>query len=127
MRLAYVDTSCVVAIALAEPGATALARRLGRFQRLISSNLMEAELRSALAREGVEEDSQSLLGWFSWVHPNRPLSAEFREILAIGHARGADLWHLGCALFLRRRLAGLAFLTLDRRQRELARALGFAT
>ena len=46
MKLAYVDTSCLVAIAFDEPGAGEVARRLARFDRLLSSNLLEAELRS---------------------------------------------------------------------------------
>ena len=126
MKLAYVDSSCVVAIAFGEPGAEELGERLGAFHRLVSSNLLEAEVRSALSREGVGDACEPLLSWIGWVYPDRPLSGEYREVLAEGHARGADLWHLACALFLRRRLGELAFLTLDARQRELARALGFA-
>ena len=56
MRLAYVDTSCLVAIAFAEAGATKVAGRLERMDRLFASNLLEAELRSALAREGLSDD-----------------------------------------------------------------------
>lgn len=57
MKLAYVDTSCLVAIAVAEPGARKVAGRLGRLDRLFSSNLLEAELRSALA---VKESPETL-------------------------------------------------------------------
>jgi len=53
VRLAYVDTSCLVAIAFEEPGADAVAARLLRFDRRFSSNLLEAELRSTLLREGL--------------------------------------------------------------------------
>lgn len=53
MKLAYVDTSCLLAIAFAETGSRPLASRLGRFDRLFSSNLLEAKLRAALLREGV--------------------------------------------------------------------------
>ncbi len=45
MRFAYVDTSCLVAIAFDEPGADKVAARLRRFERLFASNLLEAELR----------------------------------------------------------------------------------
>ena len=123
-RLAYVDTSCLAAVAFDEPGGRELARRLASFGRLFSSNLLEAELCAALAREQVTEDCGPLLSWIGWVYPDRPLTPEYREVLGLGRARGADLWHLACALFLRTRLRELAFLTLDKRQRELALALG---
>ncbi len=125
MKLAYVDTSCLVAIAFDEPGASDLAERLRGYGRLFSSNLLEAELRSAVSRERARADCAPLLSWIGWVFPDRPLTREFHEVLARGHARGADLWHLGCALFLKNRLRELAFVTLDRRQLELEEALGF--
>ena len=123
MKLAYVDSSCLVAIAFDEPQATETSKRLGEFGRLLSSNLLEAELRSALSRERVKQDCAPLLSWIGWVHPDRPLTREYGDLLDRGHARGADLWHLACALFLKDRLGELAFVTLDRRQRELARAV----
>jgi hypothetical protein len=61
-----------------------------------------------------------------WLHPQRPLTAEFRRILAVGHLRGADLWHLACALWTAPDARELAFVTLDKRQRDVARKLGFA-
>ncbi len=126
MKLAYVDTSCLVAIAFGEPGAGKLAGRLRRFDRLFSSNLLEAELRSTLAREGVRDEVGSLLSWITWVYPNRPLTGEFDRVLAAGYLRGADLWHLATALFLASGGKGLAFLTLDGQQKALAVHLGFA-
>lgn len=125
MKLAYVDTSCLVAIAFAEAGAAKLASRLGRMDRLFASNLLEAELRSALAREGLSADPAGLFSGITWVHPNRPLSGEFERVTVEGYVRGADLWHLACALFLAPEAKDLAFLTLDRRQEEIARKLGF--
>ncbi|MBI2466588.1 MAG: PIN domain-containing protein [Candidatus Rokubacteria bacterium] len=128
MTLAYVDTSCLVAIAFAEPGARSTARRLERHERLFASNLLEAELRAALAREGVSAHTAPLLMRISWIHPNRPLTREFERILATGRAlKGADLWHLACALFLAPNPQDLAFMTLDTRQREVAARLGFST
>lgn len=125
MRLAYVDTSFVLGIAFEEPGTARLISRLRRFDHLFSSNLLEAEFRSALAREGVSESGDAALRHFTWVYPNRPLSPEFERILSTGHVRGADLWHLANALFLAPDSRELFFLTLDRRQRELAVRLGF--
>jgi len=124
--IAYVDTSCLVAIAFSEPGAAAMRSRLRGFDRLLASNLLEAELRAALARENVDEDPNTFLSWISWIYPNRPLTGEFQRILVHGYVKGADLWHLACAVFATPEETGLTFLTLDTRQKAIARALGFA-
>ncbi len=126
MTVAYVDSSCLVAIAFGEPGAGRVAARLLGFERRLSSNLLEAELRSALARERVADRGAALLSWITWVYPNRPLSGEFDQILAAGYLRGADLWHLATAIFLAPDGRGVTFLTLDDRQKEIAGRLGFA-
>jgi hypothetical protein len=99
---------------------------LARFDRLLSSNLLEAELRSALAREGVSDDGARLLSGLTWVYPNRPLTREFDRVIATGYLKGADLWHLACALFLAPDGKDLTFATLDRRQEEVAARLRFA-
>ena len=52
MKATYVDSSCLVAIAFGEEGAEELTARLEQFDLLVSSNLLEAELRAALCREG---------------------------------------------------------------------------
>jgi len=46
------------------------------------------------------------------------------EVLTAGYVRGADLWHLANALFLSPDRA-IDFVTLDVRQRDLSRRLGF--
>ncbi|MCA1732534.1 MAG: PIN domain-containing protein [Acidobacteria bacterium] len=126
MRLAYVDTSCLVAIAAKERGSEAVARDLSSFERLFSSNLLEAELRAVLLREKIAEDPAPLLDAITWVYPDRRLTPELQLILDHGHLRGADLWHLACALFIAAERPGkLAFFTLDRGQRKLASSLGF--
>ena len=129
MRLAYVDTSALVAIVFAEPGHEVVARELESYDRLFSTNLLEAELRSALAREASADDPAPLLSSFTWIFPDRRLTVEFEETLQHGTLRGADLWHLACALYLRNALGGsalddLTFSTLDARQKEVAEALG---
>jgi hypothetical protein len=126
LKLAYVDSSCVVAICFGEPGYERVVNQLDRFDRLLASNLMEAELRAALVREGAGNREADLLAGFTWIYPNRPLTAEYRRILAAGPLRGADLWHLACALFLAPEARDLAFLTLDQQQQAVARELGFA-
>ena len=125
MKLAYVDTSCLVAIAFDEPGAQRLVRQLERYDRLLASNLLEAELRSALIREQAEGNAGTLLSWITWVYPDRPLTPEFQKIAAAGSVKGADMWHLAHALFLAPEGKGLDFLTLGRRQEEIAGLLGF--
>ena len=77
-----------------EPSARTLTARLRQFDRLISSNLLEAELRSALTREAAGIDPTPLLSAVNWIHPNRPLTDEFHRLTVLGHVKGADLWHL---------------------------------
>ena len=96
---------------------------LGEFDQLFSSNLAEAELRSVLSREKVE-GGERLLDGIDWVFPGHALSARFEEILEHGYQRGADLFHLACALHLRESAGELAFVTIDRRQQAASRALG---
>ncbi len=126
MSPAYVDSSCFVAIAFEEPGYPDLVASLENYDELFSSALLEAELRSALTREGVASDAQ-MLHTVSWVLPRRPLSPEITRVLAAGYLRGADLWHLACALFLAKTPRDLDFVTVDRQQRKVARSLGFGS
>ena len=124
MSVAYVDTSALVAVAFDERGAAALARRLDACSRLLSSNLLEAELRAAFSREGHRFEPRLISG-IEWVLPDRPLTHEFERVLQVGYLRGADLWHIATALYLARDPSGISFVTLDGRQRTVAAALGF--
>lgn len=123
-KIAYVDTSCLVAIAFGERGAAALARRLATFDERASSNLLEAEIRAAFVREDIAFDPD-FMSSLSWVIPDRPLHAEIARVLAAGYLRGADCWHVATALYLADDPAAVIFLTLDDKQRDVARALGF--
>ncbi len=127
MKTAYVDTSCLLAVALAEPGAGRVAQGLERFDQRFSSNLLEAELRSALMREEQTREPVELFSRITWVFPSRPLTREFRAVLSYGYVKGADLWHIACALFLSPDPHEITFLTLDRRQKQIAAGLGFPT
>lgn len=124
MSVAYVDTSALVAIAFGEEGAEDLARRLDDYSRLVSSNLLEAELRAACAREGrsVPEDLLSRIGW---ILTERPLSAEMKIALDRGYLRGAALWHVATALYAAPEPEAISFITLDENQARVARALNF--
>lgn len=126
MTVAYVDTSCLVAIAFDENGADCVSEQLEACDRLLASNLLEAELAAAFRREDIQVDG-GLTSWITWFYPNRPLTSEYQRVLAKGYVRGADLWHLGCALFISPNPMELGFFTLDQRQNEVAVALGFHT
>lgn len=126
MNVAYVDTSCLVAIAFGETGGRAIARRLDACDELVAANLVEAELRAAFAREGVEPRDAVVAG-LSWIVPDRPLHAEITRVLSAGYVRGADCWHLAAALYVAAEPPDIVFLTLDARQRQVAASLGFAT
>ncbi len=124
MKVAYVDTSCLVTIAFGETGSAALARRLQAFDDLVSSNLLEAELLATFARERVKPDTD-LVGAISWIIPDRPLRPEIAHVLEYGYVRGADCWHLATALYLAGEPSTISFLTLDQRQQTVALELGF--
>jgi predicted nucleic acid-binding protein len=124
MRRAYVDTSVLLAIAFAEPGAVRWVRVLNACEELLASNLLEAELRAAHAREETPPDEQVLAG-ISWILPDRTLGPEIARVLAQGYLGGADCWHLATALYVSPRPADLAFYSLDAKQAAVAKALGF--
>jgi len=133
LKVAYVDTSCLVAVAFGEPQGRGMASRLEEFERLLSSNLLEAELRTTFQREGVGETPEEMekhlsrfLAAINWIYPDRRLTPEFRQALAHGILKGSDLWHLACALFVAPDPQKIDFLTLDAPQRAVAERLGFS-
>ena len=124
--MAYVDTSAILSIVFEEPEWEYTAHRLAGFSVLLSSNLLEAELRSAYERENMEFESGSI-SRIGWVNPTRSLGSEMADVLANGgYLKGADLWHIAVALFVDEIVPGkLAFISLDCNQREVAENLGF--
>ena len=126
MPTAYVDTSALVAVAFGDPNGIGVSRRLDQFQWLVSSNFLEAEIRSAFMRESMAFE-QSVLFGVEWVYPDRPLTHEFGAVLEAGYLRGADLWHVATALYLVQDPGEITFLTLDARQQAVAAALEFQT
>jgi uncharacterized protein with PIN domain len=127
MTVGYVDTSCLVAVAFGEDAAESVIRQLEACDMVVSSTLLEAELRAALKREAVEGGADVLLEPVGWVLPDRRLTPEIDRVLAARHLRGADLWHVATALYLAESPADVAFLTLDQAQRDAAANLGFRT
>ncbi len=126
MRVAYVDTSVLVAIGFGEPTAHRVRDRLADFDILAAGDLLNAELRAAFRRENTSPDP-TLTAAISWIIPDRPLHREIDLVLRHAPLRGADCWHLAVALYLADTPANITFLTLDDRQRQAAATIGFAT
>lgn len=125
-RIAYVDSSCIVANALGQSSAAATVERLVRFEQVLSSAMLEAELYSALVRER-RALSRGWTAGVQLVHALRSLAPELEVVFAAGYQRGASAWHLATALYLSPDPSALTFLTLDVAQGEVARTLGFVT
>ena len=123
---AYVDSSCLVAIAHGETVAKRIAARLAGFRVILTHPLLDTEVRCACAREG-QPLPDAELQLVHWIDVDRPLSDEIDRVLSAGYVRGADCLHLATALYLAPDPRDLTFLTLDTRQRDVARALGFKT
>ena len=103
-------------------------RTFGSLDTLYAANLLEAEVRSISVRERIDMGMVgTALAHIEWVFPDRPLSREFERALGFGILRGADLWHLACALYVAEDARNLPFITLDRNQARIAKALGFQT
>ena len=124
MSEVYLDTSAILSITFGESGWEAVASRLSAISHWMSSNLLEAEVRSAFARRRLTFNPGVLFD-IEWVYVSRSLSSEFEVVLAAGYLRGADLWHVATALHIFDEPSEVTFLTLDNRQREVAAALGF--
>lgn len=124
MNVAFVDSSCLVAIAFGESGFKAVQRRLKTFDILLASSLLEAELMAACIRERVQTPEMASL---SWVTPNRRLTAELSRVLETGYVRGADAWHLATALYVAPNPGELVFVSLDLAQSKVAKLVGFRT
>ena len=124
MSVTYVDTSVLASIFFEEPGSGRLVGRLGDCQRLVSSNLLEAEIRAACARERVGFERGAVSG-IDWILPDRALTSELEVVARAGRLRGADLWHVATALYVSPQPDRLVFATLDNQQEKVAAALGF--
>ena len=126
MSVAYIDASAIIAVDFSEPRGPEVLERLSGFSKLVSSNLLESEVRAVYAREGRPFDADTL-SRVEWVFPTRPLSAEIETALSAGYLRGADLHHVATALYMAGNPERMAFVTLDIGQGAVAAALGFRT
>ena len=128
--MAYVDPSALTPIIFGQqPEETRI--RLQRFPILLSSTLLEAELRAAFENER-QEFAVSLISEINeWVTPHRRLDIELASILEIASLPPLPLWHLANAMYFQQRQSltsrqyRLAFITLDEQQETVARELGF--
>jgi uncharacterized protein with PIN domain len=119
-----VDSSAIVAVALGESSALKVRAQLADALKIRASALLEAEVRSACRREG-REVAPAVLARIELVHPSRPLTDEINRVLDAGLLTGADCWHLAIALYVAPDPQEMTFLTLDERQHEVAKKLGF--
>ena len=124
MKAAFVDSSVIVALALGESAASEVRTRLRQFDRVFASRLLEAELASACRREDNPFDAR-FLEPIEWVSVPHSLRTEIDRVLEHGYVRGTDCHHLATALYLSPAPASLTFVTLDVRQQDVARHLGF--
>jgi predicted nucleic acid-binding protein len=124
MKAAFVDSSVIVALALGESAASEVRTRLRQFDRVFASRLLEAELASACRREDIPFDAR-FLDAIEWVGMSHSLRTEIARVLEHGYVRGADCQHLATALYLSPAPSSLTYVTLDMRQQDVARLLGF--
>ena len=128
--MAYVDPSALTpAIFGEQPEETRI--RLERFPILVSSTLLDAELRATF-RHWSQSFSPSLASVIDrWVLPNHRLDEEMAAISEIASLPALPLWHLASAVYFQQRQSltsrqfRLAFITLDEQQETAARELGF--
>lgn len=122
----YVDSSVLVALLLEQHSHKVYSNLLSKSEGNYSSFLLEAEVSAAAAREKVSpDDAEEFIDLISQVIPERSLRMEYRQIFQAGFCRGADACHLATALYLDPETKNLTFLTADKEQAGLARAVGF--
>jgi predicted nucleic acid-binding protein len=123
----YLDTSAFLSVIFGEPGWESVDKAMEGAVRVFTAGLLEAEAFSAVRRRSMDPGIlKSRLGSLHWVHPDRSLTREIGAVLEKGPTlRGADLWHIACALYLAQDIAHLAFLTLDGEQASAAAKIGF--
>ena len=122
----YIDTSVVIAILLDQDHSKKYQQTVSD-AKLYSHELILSECFSVAKREFIPfSDMQNALEVINIVTEIPQLPGFLEEILEIGYCRGADLHHLACAKFLDPD-ATIGFLTADKKQREIAKLVGFKT
>ena len=127
VKIGYIDTSVLIAMAFDDAGGSFIGRFVASFERLYSSNLLEAEFFSAAARENCLKDAAAFIKPVRFVYPDTNLTAFHQQVLQAGHIEGSALHHLSCAMYLFPRPEDVFFLSLHPPQAALASQLGFQT
>ena len=121
MAVVYVDTSAFAALLIEQAQSSALLEWLDTAQTdLVSSDLLETELRRVAVREDLDQqDVTALLDGVGLAALDR---AVFRSagVLPMPHLRTLDALHLEAAI----RLEADSVLTYDHRLAEASRAVG---
>ena len=127
MKTAYIDSSFLVAILFGEAEVRRYKKQLKTLDKLVSSSLLVAEVLSAAKRETVEfEPVRRMLETVDLLYPGESNIDLLEDILKIDYLKGADAFHLSSALwFAGKNVKEVAFLTLDKKQKEVAGKLGF--
>ncbi len=123
-EIAYVDTSAVVKLLVAEVETGALRQELARWPRRASSALLGVELLRAVRRAGLPALQAVARRQLASIHLLRLDQAILDRAAALepGSLRSLDALHLASALALGEQLGAL--LTYDRRMIEGAMAIG---
>jgi predicted nucleic acid-binding protein len=121
---AYIDSSAAGKLLADEPESSSLAGHLLALHAddvdLVSSLLLETELRRIAVRDGIEQSAVSdVLALVSLVVPTRSLFFQ-AGVLQGQHLRSLDALHVATAILLRVE----SFISYDGRQCEAARAVG---
>lgn len=121
--LVYVDTSALGALLVEQPESTAVLDWLDQASaELVSSDLLETELRRIAVREGLDQaDVTRLLDGVALAALDRAVYRSAGFLPGV-HLRTLDALHLEAAL----RLDAAAILTYDRRLSDAARSVGLA-
>ena len=127
MKFGYIDTSVLVAMAFDDAGGSFIGRFVKSFDRLYSSNLLEAEFFSAASKERRLADARAFIKPVRFVYPDTNLTKYHERVLTAGDIEGSALHHLSCALYLFQRPQDVFFLSLHPTQAALAAQLGFQT
>lgn len=133
----YAESSAVLSWLLREPGGKKVERCLNRAQLRATSELTRLEVLRSLVRARtsgtISHEQGADLGLlleeqtadWTWIQLDRPILKRAEELFPIEPIRTLDALHLASALELSPSPQQLAVLSLDRRVRENASALGF--
>lgn len=125
MSAAYLDSSAMVKLVVAEPESAGLRRHLRRRRPLVSSALARTKVLRALIAEGPEATGRAhaLLGRIDLLRVNDRVLG-FAGALLPAHLRSLDAIHLASALQLGNDLGTL--VSYDQRMLDAARHLGIS-